>query len=180
MKKANKVFIATSLDGYIADNDGGIDWLHSVPNPDGLDLGYLSFMTDIDAIVMGRNTFETVCGFDIEWPYKVPVFVLSNSMKEVAPKYRLYAQIVTGSLRTVVNEIHQMGYYQLYIDGGSTITGFLKADMIDEMTITTIPILLGTGIPLFSNIDQRLKFKCIYTDILLDTMVQSTFIRDQY
>ncbi|SHJ20520.1 dihydrofolate reductase family protein [Aquimarina spongiae] len=80
MKKTNKVFIATSLDGYIADKDGGIDWLHAIPNPDNIDMRYNEFTSQIDALVMGRTTFETVCGFDIDWPYSKKVFVLSNSL----------------------------------------------------------------------------------------------------
>ena len=70
MKKKNSVFIATSLDGYIADKNGGIDWLHSIPNPDNIDMGYENFISKIDALVMGRVTFETVCGFDMDWPYQ--------------------------------------------------------------------------------------------------------------
>ena len=75
----NIVYIATSLDGYIADKDGGLDWLNSIPNPENVDLGFANFMERIDALVMGRATFETVCGFDVEWPYPKPVFVLSNT-----------------------------------------------------------------------------------------------------
>ena len=74
----NIVYIATSLDGYIADKSGKLDWLHSIPNPDNLDFGFADFMNRIDAIVMGRNTFETVCGFEGMWPYSKRVFVLKN------------------------------------------------------------------------------------------------------
>ena len=80
MARSNKVFIATSLDGHIADKNGEIDWLHAIPNPDNIDMGYQDFITQIDAIVMGRNTFETVCNFDMDWPYEMPVFVLSNTV----------------------------------------------------------------------------------------------------
>ena len=77
---SNIVYIATSLDGYISDKDGGLEWLQMVPNPDNLDFGWADFMSRIDAIVMGRITFETVCGFDCDWPYSKPVFVLSNTL----------------------------------------------------------------------------------------------------
>lgn len=66
MEKKNSVFIATSLDGYIADKDGKIDWLHSIPNPDNIDMGYANFIKEIDALIMGRTTFETVCAFDMD------------------------------------------------------------------------------------------------------------------
>lgn len=78
----NKVFIATSLDGYIASENGGIEWLNSIPNPHNNDLGYEKFISQIDAIVMGRKTFETVCSFGIDWPYKVPVFVSRNLLQK--------------------------------------------------------------------------------------------------
>ena len=79
----NTVYIATSLDGYIADRDGKLDWLESIPNPDGNDFGYSDFMENIDALVMGRNTYEVVLGFDIPWPYTKPVFVLSNFLESI-------------------------------------------------------------------------------------------------
>ncbi|MEX0272908.1 MAG: dihydrofolate reductase family protein [Flavobacteriaceae bacterium] len=69
MGKKNSIFIATSLDGYIADKNGGLDWLHSIPNPDNDDMGFAAFNNNIDALVMGRTTFETVIGFDVPWPY---------------------------------------------------------------------------------------------------------------
>lgn len=72
MERKNKVFIAASLDGYIADKNGGLEWLNSISNPDNIDMGYAHFMNDIDAIVMGRVTFETVCDFDVDWPYNKP------------------------------------------------------------------------------------------------------------
>ncbi len=78
----NSVFIATSLDGYITDKNGGIDWLHSIPNPDNVDMGYAKFTNGIHAIIMGRATFETVLGFNVDWPYDKPVFILSNKLNE--------------------------------------------------------------------------------------------------
>ena len=80
---SNIVFIATSLDGYIADKDGELDWLQSIPNPENLDMGWVDFIERIDAVVMGRNTFDMVCSFDCDWPYSKPVFVLSNSLQSM-------------------------------------------------------------------------------------------------
>ena len=92
---ANRVFIATSLDGFTSDRDGALDWLHSVPNPDNLDFGYAAFMEQIDAIVMGRKTFETVCGFDCDWPYTKPVFVLSRSLTSLPEGYEGKAELIS-------------------------------------------------------------------------------------
>ena len=177
MERKNKVFIATSIDGFIADKGGGVDWLYSIPNPDNIDMGYLEFMDGVDALVMGRKTFETVCGFDMDWPYTKPVFVLSNSMKFVPEGYEGKVELVKGSLSTIVEEIHERGFYNLYIDGGSTIQGFLREDMIDEMVITIIPFLLGGGIPLFSELPKRLDFECVESKIYLGQIEQSRFVR---
>ncbi len=177
MIQGNKVFIATSLDGYIADKNGGIDWLDSIPNPDHIDMGYGEFMSQIDALVMGRTTFETVCGFDMDWPYKVPVFVLSNSLTRIPEGYEDKAELVNGSLKEILQKAHKKGLRSLYIDGGRTIQSFLKEDLIDEMTITIIPYLLGDGIPLFSRVSDSLEFECIDSNIYLDKVVQNRFVR---
>ena len=173
----NQVFIATSLDGCIADKSGSIDWLHSIPNPNNIDMGYGEFISKIDALVMGRKTFETVCGFDMDWPYQIPVFVLSNTLNEIYEKFKDKAQLVKGSLKEILGEIHGKGCYNLYIDGGATIQGFLKEDLIDEMTITIIPTLLGGGIPLFSELPNRLNFQCVESKIYLNKVVQNKFIK---
>lgn len=177
MTGKNKVFIATSLDGYIADKNGAIDWLNTIPNPDHLDFGYHDFTVQIDALVMGRITFETVCGFDKEWPYQKPVFVLSNSLTEIPEKYRDKVELVTGDLTDVLKGIDQKGFKTLYIDGGKTIQSFLNEDLIDELIITIIPYLLGGGIPLFAELPQRLDFECVETKLFLGQVVQNRFVR---
>jgi dihydrofolate reductase len=175
----NSVYIATSIDGYIADKNGKLGWLHSIPNPENIDMGYGKFLEQIDAVVMGRKTFETVCTFDIDWPYQKPVFVLSNTLKEIPGRYRDYANLVKGRLTDILERIHQNGNFRLYIDGGSTIRSFLKEDLIDEMVITIIPILLGGGIPLFSGLPNEIEFTCTRSELFLNTIVQNTFIRNR-
>ena len=177
MAPKNKVFIATSLDGFIACKNGEIDFLDSYPDPNPTDMGYENFMSDIDAMVMGRNTFDTVCGFDIEWPYKVPVFVLSERMSAIPDKFQDKAELVKGDLSGILNQIHAKGFQNLYIDGGKTIQHFLQHDLIDEMTITIIPCLLGEGIPLFSSLQQRLDFTCADTRLFASGIVQNRFLR---
>jgi len=141
-------FIACSLDGFIAGKDGSLDWLSRIPNPENDDFGYLAFMKGIDAIVMGRKTFETVLGFD-PWPYAVPVFVLSRSLKALPPAVDGKASLLSGSPADVAEALGGMGFTSLYIDGGATIAEFLGAGLLDEMTITRVSALLGDGIPLF-------------------------------
>ncbi|WP_300179107.1 dihydrofolate reductase family protein [uncultured Aliivibrio sp.] len=176
---SNSVFIATSLDGYIADKNGGIDWLHAIPNPDQNSMGYVEHFDRIDAMVMGRNTLDMVLSFGIDWPYSKPVFVLSNTMTLVPEGYEDKVFLVKGRLKKVLEQIHAKGFMNLYIDGGVTIQNFLKEDLIDEMIITTIPVLLGGGSPLFGNIESPLDFKCVKTETFLDAIVQNHFVRQR-
>ncbi len=177
MKSQNKVFIATSLDGFIADKNGNIDWLHSVPNPNKDDMGYKEFMSNIDALIMGRTTFETVCGFDCDWPYDKPVYVLSNKLNKVPIELVNKVEIVKGDLNDVLDKIHQKEHYNLYIDGGKTIQSFLQADLINEITITIIPIILGGGVPLFSDTSKALEFECVSSKIFIEKVVQNRYKR---
>ena len=177
MDNKNIVFIAKSIDGYIADKNGGIDWLNSTPNTNQIDMGFGKFMSSIDAIVMGRTTFEMVCSFDISWPYTVPVFVLSTTLKKVPEKYAKNVELIKGTLKKVLAKIHSKGFSKLYIDGGKTIQSFLKEDLIDEMTITTMPILLGGGFSLFGDLEKPLEFEHIESQVFLDAVVQDTYRR---
>ena len=171
------VFIARSLDGYIADRNGGLDWLNAIPNPDHLDLGYEKFIKNVDALVMGRSTFDMVCSFDMEWPYKIPVFVLSSTLDSLPEKLKDKVEILFGPLSDILEEIHQKGFTRLYIDGGATVQNFLKEDLIDELIITTIPILLGGGTPLFGELPKELDFEHVKSQVYLDALVQDHYRR---
>lgn len=155
------VFIATSLDRFIAREDGGIDWL---PVPDansggGEDYGYKDFIKTIDAMVMGRNTFELVRTFD-EWYYgDMPVFVLTNQGVDIPDRISKTVSQMSGEPMEIVEQLKENGYNHLYIDGGKTIQGFLNAGLIDEMTITTIPVLIGSGIPLFGPVNRDIHLE---------------------
>ena len=177
MENKNRVFIATSLDGYIADKNGGLDWLHAIPNPEQIDMGYSAFMAQVDALVMGRVSFETVCSFGIDWPYDKPVFVLSNTLTEIPDLYKGKVFLVKGALTDVLNELHAKGMHKLYIDGGKTIQSFLKEDLIDEMIITKIPVLIGGGSTLFGELETPLHFECTKSEIFLGKVVQNKFVR---
>ena len=177
MKNINTVFIARSLDGYIADRNGGLDWLSATPNPENLDLGYEKFIKNVDALVMGRITFETVCAFDCEWPYHIPVFVISKTLAAVPEEYKDKAEIVKGPVSEIVELIHQKGFTRLYIDGGATVQSFLKEDLIDELIITTIPVLLGGGTPLFTELPEEMEFEHLESTVYLNALVQDCYRR---
>jgi len=172
----NSVYVATSLDNFIATRGGGLEWLNEVPNPGQSDYGFAEFMSRIDAVVMGRNTFETVIAFD-SWPYPVPVFVLSASLKTLPGNVAGKAEIIHGDPRDLVKQLNERGYRNLYIDGGRTIQRFLQEDLIDEMIITRVPVLLGEGIPLFGNLENSLNFRLEKTEQLNDALVKSSYSR---
>jgi dihydrofolate reductase len=173
---ANFVYIASSLDGFIATSDGGLDWLNEIPNPDENDFGYADFMRGIDAIVMGRNTFETVMGFGF-WPYDKPVYVPSRTEISIPEELKGKVERVNGAPRALIDELEGRGHENLYIDGGITIQRFLEEDMIDEMIITRVPVLLGDGIPLFGKLTQQLRFSHKETEVLNGFLVKSHYTR---
>jgi len=172
-----KVFIATSLDGYIADQKGSVDFLYDYPDMEGEDMGYQAFTSSIDALVMGRKTFETVLGFEIEWPYTLPVFVWTSQLREIPTSLEGKVQLISGNAVNLVQQLKNAGLYTLYIDGGKTIQSFLVEDLVDEMTLTTIPVLLGSGIPLFTPSDKSIPFMCIASQHYANGVTQRTYRR---
>ena len=175
---SNIVYIATSIDGYIAREDGSIDWLMDLPNPNKSDYGFSVFLERIDGIVMGRKSFETVLEFN-EWPYpkSKPIFVLSNSLDELPAGLSAKVEIVNGDLKLIIKRLKDRGINNLYIDGGKTIQNFLKEDLIDEMTITRIPILLGSGITLFDKNNLELIFEHTGTEVLNNMLARTKYLR---
>lgn len=162
------VFIATSLDGFISREDGSIDWLMKANSlaPPNEDCGYQSFMSTVDGLVMGRNSFEKVLSFD-SWPYQdLPVIVMSSQVIKVPD--HLKKTVSTSSERPLelVKRLSQQGFKHLYIDGGITIQNFIAENLISELTITLIPVLLGSG---------RLLFGSLAHDIALNHMETKCF-----
>ena len=168
------VFIATSLDGYIARKDGGLDWL---PEGHGEPHGYEEFFASVDAVVIGRGTYETVLGFG-EWAYgKKPVVVLTSDPSKIRPPEGAVCEALSGSPREIVTRLGERGWEHVYVDGGVTITRFLAAGLIDRMVITRIPVLLGGGIPLFGELPRDIRFRHEWTRSFPSGMVQSAYAR---
>jgi dihydrofolate reductase len=168
------VFIATSVDGFIARKDGAIDWLPEDAEPHGYD----EFMATIDAIVMGRNTFETVLGFGA-WPFKTPVIVLSSRASELVAPEGASCDMMSGTPEEIVARLDERGLKHLYIDGGVTIQRFLEAGLIQRMIITRIPVLLGSGIPLFGPLSRDVKLDHVATRTYRGGLVQSEYTIDK-
>ncbi len=171
------VYIATSLDGYIARSDGAIDWLaraNSTVTP-GEDCGYAEFMSGVDALVMGRNTFELVATF-AEWPYgSTPVVVLSKRLAKLPQGTPSTVVLSSRPPSELTAELSAKGLHHLYVDGGLTIQSFLTEGLIDEITVTTIPVLLGSGIPLFGFLPSDIWLEHISTRAFDSGFVQSKY-----
>ena len=159
------VFIATSLDGFISRTDGSIDWLDQANSrvPKGEDCGYEQFMSTVDALVMGRHTFELAKSFG-EWPYgKTPVLVLSSRMRSLPAGLPKTVRLFNEAPGTIVARLAAEGMGHLYIDGGLTIQRFLSDALIDEIIITKIPVLIGSGRPLFGPLSADVRLEHIST-----------------
>src|SRR5262245_53927632 len=165
------VFIATSLDGYIARKDGGLDWLPENPEPHG----YEEFIATVDSIVIGRGTYETVLGFD-SWAYgKTPVFVLTSKPSSIHPPKGAVCEAMNANPREVFERLEKRGLQHLYVDGGVTITRFLEAGLIGRMALTRIPVLLGSGIPLFGSLPKDIRLRHEWTRSFPSGIVQSEY-----
>lgn len=169
------VFIATSMDGYIAREDGSIDWLIENQNNSNEDFGYNEFIKTIDVLIMGRNTFETALSFG-KWPYKnLKVIALSSNTLEIPRE--LKSKVSNSSLPPIelIAELENKGFTHAYVDGGKTIQSFLRENLIDEITITTIPVLLGGGLPLFGFLRRDIKLNHLSTNVYDNGFVQTKY-----
>ncbi|HUO60021.1 MAG TPA: dihydrofolate reductase family protein [Candidatus Acidoferrales bacterium] len=165
------VFCAASIDGFIAKSDDGIEWL----NPYEKDPhGFEEFFASLDAVVIGRRTFEVVLGFG-GWFYTKPVFVLSSTLKNLKLPEGAVCELINAEPSEVLKQLEQRGFNHLYIDGGVTIQRFLRARLIDRMIITRVPILLGNGIPLFGSLPQEVQLKHVATRTYPTGLVQSEY-----
>ena len=169
------VYVGTSLDGFIARKDGDIDWLVKYQNKE-VHESYNEFINRIDAMVIGRGTYEKVLSFP-EWPYKKKVFVLSTSLKQITGTLNEKATLIAMKPAVLLNYLSDKGFSNIYVDGGKVIQSFLKEDLIDELIITRVPELIGSGIPLFGYLDNDLRFEHIKTNIYSDGLVKSHYER---
>ena len=169
------VFIAVSLDGYIARPNGDIDWLGNIPAQGTEDYGYKRFMDSVDTLVMGRNTFEKVLTFGV-WPYGAkPVVVLSHHSLPPLKTAVANVERMSGAAAEIVHQLSARGLRHAYIDGGKTIQDFLNAGLIRRLIITRIPILLGAGIPLFGPLQRDIPLKLVETHAFPGGLEQSAY-----
>jgi dihydrofolate reductase len=166
------VFIATSLDGFIARANDDLDWL---PPDGGEEHGYDAFMTTVDALVIGRRTFEKVLTFDA-WPYgEKPIFVLSTRALAPAPPGAVVERM-SGDPAEIVSQLAERGVRHIYVDGGITIQRFLQAGLIQRLIITRVPVLIGAGIPLFGTLPGDIALRHVTTRQYPSGLVQSEYV----
>ncbi|WP_115332526.1 dihydrofolate reductase family protein [Legionella busanensis] len=168
------VFIATSVDGFIARQDGAIDWLieANTQAASAEDGGYSAFIQTVDALVMGRESFAKVLTFN-KWPYdNLPVIVLSSKPIVIPPHLQHKVSNSSEPPTVLVNRLANQGFKHLYIDGGNTIQRFLAENLINELTITLTPVLIGSGRTLFGYLPQDMPLKHIITKNLSGGFVQ--------
>jgi len=175
------IYIATSLDGFIARADGSLDWLNAPtaqydPDLDLGDLGFADFMAGVDVLVMGRSTYDIVLGFG-EWAYgDTPVAVATHRSIEPppsAPDAEVHA--VSGTATEIAVELAAKGHRQAYVDGGSLIRQFLAAGLVDRLVLTRIPVLIGSGIALFGELPHDVRLRHEGTESWSNGLVQSTY-----
>lgn len=150
-------FIATSADGFIARADGGVDWLETAGNPEaGMGEGYIdfaSYIATVDCMIMGRKCMDMLSSFDLppeQWPYgTMKIIVLSNTVRTPPKNLKDKVEMYSGDLVALLRKLEADGYKSAYIDGGTTIQSFINLGCMDEIIITQMPILIGTGTPLF-------------------------------
>ena len=162
------VFIATSVDGFIAKPDGSVDWLQAAGNSDAdmgehADMGLNKYISSVDCMVMGRKCMDIISSMNLtpeQWFYgDMKIIVLSNTVKEAPDNLKDKVEMYSGDLNELISSLEKEGLNHAYIDGGTTIQAFINLQLIDEMTITRTPVLLGEGIPLFGKTGKDIKLE---------------------
>ena len=162
------VFIATSVDGFIAKNDGSVDWLHTAGKPNAVlaekeDMGMAEYMASIDCLIMGRKCMEMIASMNLtaeQWPYgNTRIIVLSNTVKNAPANLKEKVEMYSGDILELIAKLETEGHQHAYVDGGATIQAFINLKLINEMTITQVPVLLGEGKPLFGKTFKDIKLE---------------------
>jgi dihydrofolate reductase len=167
------VFVGTSLDGYIARLNGALDFL---PPGGGEPHGYDEFIASVDAIVIGRKTFETVLTLG-PWPYgNKRVVVLSSRPVDLSLVKDGVVEQMAGPPAEIISRLAASGAHHLYVDGGITIQQFLRAGLIQRLIITRVPVLIGDGIPLFGALPADIRLRHVATRQYASGLVSSEYL----
>ena len=165
------IFVGTSVDGFIARANGAFDFL---PQDGGEPHGFDEFIATVDALVMGRNTFDVVLNMET-WPYgSKPVFVLSTRPLAASPR-GIQVERLSGAPADIVSQLAERGIQHIYVDGGFTFQQFLRDGLIQRLIITRVPVLIGSGIPLFGPLPRDIVLRHVGTRTLAGGLVQSEY-----
>jgi dihydrofolate reductase len=165
------VFVGVSVDGFLARADGALDFLHA---GGGEPHGYEEFIASVDALVIGRKTFETALGFG-GWPYgDRPVFVLTSRPLSPTPPDAIVERVV-GTPAAILDTVGKRGLGHVYVDGGITIQQFLTAGLIQRLIVTRVPVLIGSGIPLFGPLQKDIPLRHVATRTFASGLVQTEY-----
>jgi dihydrofolate reductase len=165
------VFVGISVDGFMARPDGSFGFLPEDPE----EHGYEEFFASVDALVIGRETFETVLRFD-PWPYaQKRVVVLSSRPLDLSRLRSVPVEQMSGDPRDIVAKLEARGVKHAYIDGGVTVQRFLRAGLIDRYVVTRVPVLIGQGRPIFGPLDADVKLRHVATRSYASGLVQSEY-----
>ncbi len=169
------IFIATSLDGYIAREDGSIDWLE-VPGAELEDHGFAEMMASVDGLIMGRGTYEKVLEFGV-WPYEKPVIVLTRSLKaaDIPEHIKDKVSFRASDPAELMTDLAREGWIRAYVDGGRVIQSFLSVGLIKDMVLTRVPVLLGGGRPLFGALQGDIRLNHVETQSFPSGLVSSRY-----
>ena len=144
-------FLGMSLDGYIAGPGGDLAWLDAIPAPPGNDMGFGQLMESVDAVVMGRTTFDFVASFDGPWPYSKPLVVMSSTLDTI-PDHAVDTELSRQSPTELCDELAERGWQHVYVDGGALVASFHTAALLDELIVTVVPVVLGDGTKLMEGL----------------------------
>ncbi|MDW3195423.1 MAG: dihydrofolate reductase family protein [Cytophagales bacterium] len=181
------VFIATSLDGYIAKPDDSVDWLQRAGNQEAdmagnAGMGLLEYLATVDCMIIGRKLMEVLSSFELapdQWPYgDIKIYALSNSIKEAPDNLKDRVEMYSGDINVLVSRLEDDGYKHAYIDGGNTIQGFINQELINEVTITIAPILLGEGKRLFGKTSKDINLKSAKVESYPNDFIQVNYTVD--
>jgi dihydrofolate reductase len=158
MRASCSVFIAVSVDGFIARPDGGIDWLSIVERP-GEDYGYQRFFDSVDTLLIGRKTYDVALGFE-PWPYAGKRCVVLTQ-RALTPRHD--ETFESGAPDAIVDRLTALGSRRVYVDGGTVIQQFLAAGLVTDLTLNVVPVVLGEGVPLFGKTGRDLGLELVDT-----------------
>jgi dihydrofolate reductase len=172
------LYIATSLNGFIARPDGSIDWLTSIPHPQTGDYGYSELLDSIGTIIMGRKTYDELIGFGVNWPYSgfdTYVVTTNRNLKIQSPN----TYLLTEKIKDNLNEIKKKKNKDIWlVGGGQLITEFINEELLDKMIIAVIPKIIGEGIPLFADKPKETNWKLIEAKQFETGVVNLTYEKD--